>query len=185
MFPYKQRKSIKTETYEVKINICARYLKVTFGFHKLKKVQHHQNYHHHQGHTTHFLKDFHATKRHLWWAMIARDRFTNDAEGQAGVFQRTHKHTHTHIHVTADLKALDLLSLTYKHPIRQSVRIWPTQPYPRYKSLPLNLFDGLKCRVAVASASHTQTGQRHNYENNDPTLSWQVKSRCYLQTVGI
>lgn len=33
------KKSIKTETYKVKINICAPYLKVTFGFqeHKLKK----------------------------------------------------------------------------------------------------------------------------------------------------
>lgn len=33
-------KGIKTETYKVKINICARYLKVTFGFqkHKLKST---------------------------------------------------------------------------------------------------------------------------------------------------
>lgn len=58
--------------------------------------------------------------------MIAQDRFTNDAEGQVGLFQQTHtQQAHT---VRAELKALVFLSdLQIPSNNTHSVSVWLTQ----------------------------------------------------------
>lgn len=128
-FPKKTKKSIKTETYKVKINICAHYLKVTFGFQKTKQNKKPQIKKYNSIINTitttnnnkqdfFFSKGFSCNKGICDETMTTPDKFTNEAERVSWV--RFSTHTHTHI---TELKALVFQSLTSKHLNRQSASV--------------------------------------------------------------
>lgn len=92
--PKKNKKGIKTETYKVKIIFWAHYLKVTFGFqkHKLKSTTASSPLSPSPPTTnkTIFFKGFSCNKGICDELMVTPDKFTNEAEGQLGLFQHAH-----------------------------------------------------------------------------------------------